>query len=70
MLSEFGGVVRKYWLFMTVKLAYNMAAYFATNDVNFGNDSTGRFEWITEEGRLNLIHNATDLDREARTSLP
>ena len=61
MLREFAEVLGKYWYFIAIKLAYNMSFYFATSDVNFGGDFTGKFEWITPEGRLNLVYNSTDL---------
>ena len=64
MLQEFRGVLTKYWLFVVIKLSYPMTSYFSSHDVNFGFDSSGQFEWITPEGRLNLIHYSTDLTNE------
>ena len=60
MLNEFCGVLTKYWLFMVIKLSHLISSYFASNDVNFGIDFSGKFEWLTPEGRLNLIQNATN----------
>ena len=39
-----------------------MTRYFAMNDVNFGADLRGKYEWITNEGRMNLLSNSTDLN--------
>ena len=66
MLQEFCGVLTKYWLFIVIKLSFPMTGYFASHDINFGTDSSGKFEWITPEGRLNLIHNSTDLTNEEK----
>ena len=60
MQKEFCGVLTKYWLFMVIKLSHLISSYFASHDVNFGMDFSGKFEWVTHEGRLNLIQNATD----------
>ena len=64
MIQEFCRVLSKYWLFIVTKLSYIMASYFASLDVNFGLDSSSRFEWITPKGRLNLIRNSTDISDE------
>ena len=61
MLQEFYGVLSKYWFFIFIKLSFANAGYFAINDINFGLDSSGKFEWITPAGRLNLICNSTNL---------
>ena len=67
MLREFAEVLGKYWLFMAIKLAYTMSSYFVGSDVNFGGDFSGKFEWITPEGRLNLVYNSTDLSDEEKS---
>ena len=67
MLQEYSRVLTKYWLFMVVRLSYVISSYFSSNDVNYGVDSSGKFEWITDKGRLNLIQNATYRDEEERS---
>ena len=42
-------------------LANSITIYFAFNDINTAIDMTMEFEWISTEGRLRLIFNATDL---------
>ena len=64
MLQEYCKVLSKYWIFMVIKLSYLISVYFASKDVNFGIDSSGKFKWITPEGRLDLIQNATYRNEE------
>ena len=66
MLQEFREVLSKYWFFIFIKLCFANTSYFSSNDVNFGFDSSGKFEWITPEGRLNLFCNLTDLGQEEK----
>ena len=63
-LLEFRRVLGKYWYFVAIKLAFHMATYFASNDINLGMDRTWRFEWISEEGWKNLVKNSTDITDE------
>ena len=70
MFREFAAVLAKYWHFIAVKLAHLMARHFGSNDVNLGADISGKFEWITPEGRLNLIYNSTDLSDEEKSKFP
>ena len=69
MLKEFSGILAKYWLFMVIKLSHWISSFFASNDVNFGIDFSGKFEWLTPQGRLNLIQNATDPSYEESSML-
>ena len=48
MLIEFCRVLSKYWFFIAIKLALNMIAYFATNDINMGMDGTLTFQWMSQ----------------------
>ena len=50
MLHEISRILEEYWRFMAVKLAVNMMVYFSANDINFGQDRTQSFSWISEEG--------------------
>ena len=69
MLREFAEVLGKYWYFIVIKQAYQMAFYFAGSDVNFGNDFSGKFEWITPEGRLNLLYNSTEISYDQKSMI-
>ena len=42
---------------------------FATKDINLGMDSTGEFNWITNNGRIKLINGSIELSDEERTLL-
>ena len=53
---------------MAVKFATKMCTWFATKDINFGMDSTAKWDWITEDGRIQLISNSTDLSHEEKTA--
>ena len=68
-LLEFRRVLGKYWFFMAIKLAFNMATYFASNDINLGMDRTWCFEWISEEGWKNLVKNSTDITDEDKSDI-
>ena len=69
MLQETHEVISKYWAFIIIKIAQSVAPYFAGNDVNFGIDGSLKFEWITFEGRQNLIYNSTYIDFEEKSLL-
>ena len=61
LLYEVCKVMKKYWIILAIKLAGGFYSTFAQNDVNVGMDTTFKFEWITEEGRIRFIQNATDI---------
>ena len=60
-LKEFCKIMKKYWIILAIKLAGGFYTTFAQNDVNVGMDTTFKFEWITKEGRIRFIQNATDI---------
>ena len=71
-IQKFLEVMKKYWWLLVIKLAASGTSFlpmFAQNDINTGCDFTFKFEWITLEGRLNLIQNATDLINEEKMLL-
>ena len=71
-IQKFLEVMKKYWWLLVIKLAASGTSFlpmFAQNDINTGCDFTFKFEWITLEGRLNLIQNATDLINEEKLLL-
>ena len=69
MLDEFLRIFAKYWVFMAIKIGYIMMTYFSGNDINFGQDSTNQFDWITHDGRIRLIYNSTDITAEEKSKL-
>ena len=69
MLQEFSRVLKEYWLFMAVKLAFNMMVYFSANDINFGMDRTRSFPWVSHEGWINLVNSSKDLSYEEKVEL-
>ena len=54
-------LMEKYWWIMAIKLSLRIAIFFCYNDINGAMDYTLKFEWISENGRFDLIRNANDL---------
>ena len=46
-----------------------MIVMFATKDINLGMDSTGEWNWITNDGRVSFINGSTDLSNEEKALL-
>ena len=69
LFSEFCRIMKKYWQFIAVHFALNMMTMFLTKDINLGMDSTGKFNWITNEGRIKFINESTDLSYEEKSLL-
>lgn len=46
-----------------------MTAYLNSKDINLGTDLTREWAWITDDGRFQLIRNATDLTDEEKKML-
>ena len=68
LISEFFLLLGNYGYLMAIKLGFNLAVYFAGRDINFAADSTGEYNWATNEGWDIMILNATDLtDKEKLT---
>lgn len=67
--KEFCQTLQKYWIMISILLAVNVTTYFGLNDINLGNDQTFKFTWITDEGRLVLISNSTELAEDEKTFL-
>ena len=61
--------MKRYWTFMAIKFALYSFTHFATKDINLGMDTTGEWGWTTQEGRIQLINNSTDLTDEEKTIL-
>ena len=62
-------IMKKYWHFIAVKFAMKMMVAFATKDINLGMDSSGEWNWITNDGRISMISNSTDLSNEEKSLL-
>ena len=69
LFREFCRIIKEYWYFIAIQLAVKMMVYFATRDINLGMDSTGEWDWITNDGRISLIYNSTDLSNEEKSLL-
>ena len=69
MHREFLRIFKNYWIFMAIKLGFNMSTYFSENDINLGLDGTYKFDWITHDGRMELIYNSTDITAEEKEKL-
>ena len=69
MPQEFCEVLGKYWHFMAINFACLMTTHFAANDVNFGMDGTQSFQWISQQGWMNLVNNSNVLNDEEKVSL-
>ena len=46
-----------------------MVMMFVTKDINLGMDSTGEWNWITNDGRASLINGSTVLSNEEKDRL-
>ena len=69
LVQEFCKVIKAHWIILAIQLANTMTVYFAFQDIGSGQDMTLKFEWITSEGRLRFIYNATDLSDNEKTIL-
>ena len=69
MMSKFCQVLRKYWYFIAIFLSSLMVQYNATLDVNFGVDDTQAFQWISNEGWINLVNESKVLRNEEKVEL-
>ena len=69
LFQELSRIMKKYWQFIAVHFALNMMTMFLTKDINLGMDSTGKFNWITNEGRIKFINESTDLSYEEKSLL-
>ena len=69
MISEFFRVLKNYWYMMALSLSANMSGYFCTIDINMGNDPTGSFQWISNEGWIKLVNNSIVPTNEEKVDL-
>ena len=66
LFRELCRIMKIYWYFIVVKFAFAMMMMFAIKDINLGMDYTGEWNWITNDGRLILINNSTDLSNDEK----
>ena len=67
-LQEFCKLLKKYWWMMMLQLS-TIIISLGTTDINFAMDYTGKFLWISEEGRYDLIRNSSDLSENEKAKL-
>ena len=68
LFQEFCNMINIHWPIFLVTLP-EVVMNFATRDINFGMDYTGEFQWINNEGRINLICNSTLISFEEKIML-
>ena len=69
LFQELSRIMKKYWQFIAIHFSMDMMVMFLTKDINFGMDSTGEFNWITNEGRFRFINHLTDLSYAEKSLL-
>ena len=67
-LQEICKVLKKYWWMIMLQLNA-IATFLGTNDINFALDFTGNFQWITDDGRNDLIRNSSELTQDEKAKL-
>ena len=67
--KQFCKLINTYWVLFSIQIMNSIFFYFAMNDINAALDMTLKFEWITDEGRIKLILNATDLTDNSKAIL-
>ena len=61
LFKEFGSVLKKYWFILAVKLVYDVYLHFYVHDINFGNDATRQYDWITDVKNISATSNMTEI---------
>ena len=69
MVQAFCEGLRKYRLFLAINLAHIFVIYFASTDINFGMDNTMAFDWISNEGWMNLVNGSINLTSKEKDAL-
>ena len=67
--AELCKFIKNYWIIMAIEMPTYVSQFFAWNDVNAAMDFSMQFMWLTDEGRLRLIYNATDFDDSQKALL-
>ena len=62
-------IMKIYWNFIVANFAIKMMVMFVTKDINLGMDNTGELNWTTDDGRISLIINSTDLSIKEKSLL-
>ena len=61
LFEEFCSVMQKYWYILAMKLAYDIYLHFYVHDINFGNDTTREYNWITDAKNTSATSNSTEV---------
>ena len=69
LMKQFCNLMKNYWIVIVIQMVDGYVYYFCLNDINMGLDMTLKFDWITAEGRMKFIYNATDLSDENKAIL-
>ena len=68
LFQGFCNMMQKYWMIFLFNLPA-ITMDFGARDINFGLDYSGQFSWITDEGRLYLICNSSDISEDEKLLL-
>lgn len=68
LFQGFCNMMGKYWIIFLIKVPVLMD-YFGMKDINYAIDHSREFLWITDEGRMNLICNSTEITDEEKSFL-
>ena len=69
MLEEFCRMIRKYWYFMGINIALVTTLSITSTDINMGMDGTHSYEWVTNEGWMNLLNKSNHLTNEQKAAI-
>ena len=69
MLQEFCRIIGQYWYYMAIILAFITAGGIITTDINLGMDESQSYQWITNDGWINLVNQSTHLTNEEKAEL-
>ena len=69
MVSEVCRFLKRYLHLMSISLAVFITGYFTTKDINLGMDGTMYFEWISQEGWIQLVNNSNVITNEQKVEL-
>ena len=67
--QEFFRILDKYWYFLLMGWIVNVLTFMTLKDINWGMDWSFNFVWVTNEGRIMLINNSTNLSEIEKTKL-
>ena len=68
-LQEFCRMIGKYWYYMAIILAAITAVGIITTDINLGMDESQSYQWITNDGWINLVNQSIHLTNEEKAEV-